>query len=262
MAQQKKKNFDVPVSGVSSRYISMEDLIRSFEAHKMQDPETARAMAEYACDSGNLSAKLVYGKFLRTTVNLNMSQAERYEKAEQLLLSLLNLLDIPDWLSASAAMELGTLYAECLNRPVGALAMFLYAKRHGADVSDGMLNQLQRQMRKADINRMGSNSRDSLMLGLELFYANESPRNTEWFLREAADKAEEEMRAGDPRAENLYAQACLALGDFYDLHLGESASYSQERDKMYARAKQYGFPIYLERSAASGKKARGSARFQ
>lgn len=243
--QFKKMNaFDVPVIG-KERYLTMEELLDAFYSCKTADPETARSIIEYACECGSIKAKLAYSTFLRTTPQLALEQQERFLTAEKLLRELINLLDISDSFIAKVAMELGTLYSECLHRPVGALGMYLYARRLGAHVEERELQILQRKMEKMDVNHLGGNCEDSLVLGQELLLSNGSARLTELFLREAVDKSRELMALGSVRARNIHARACLSLADFYDCHAGEGANYRIERDRMFAEAKKFGFPEYL-----------------
>ena len=251
--KHKRWAFDVPVEGISEKYMSMDELIRAFHSCKDSDPETANEMISYAVQSGNLPAKLEHCKFLRTAPKLAMPQVEQYQKAETMLLELLNLLDVSPQLVADTALELGTLYADYLRRPVGALSMFLYAKRLGATVEDYKLKELQKKMEKMDINHLGSNCVDALRLGRELHRSGGTPKLTELFLREAVDKALEEMSAGKRGAKNLFGQACLALGDFYDSQISncaahERTAYRLERDRMYSAAKANGYPEYLSRT--------------
>lgn len=252
MASAKHWAFDVPVEGISERYMTMDELMRAFHSCKNTDPETANEMITYAVQSGCVSAKYEYSKFLRNTPKLMMSQTERYKKAENMLLELLNLLDASDRFTANVALELGALYADCLHRPVGALSLYLCAKRLGATVEDYKLKELQRKMEKMDVNHLGSNCVDALRLGRELHCSGGVPKLAELFLREAVDKAAEEMSAGKREAKNLYGQACLALGDFYDSRISncaahERTTYLVERGRMYSEAKANGHPEYLSR---------------
>jgi hypothetical protein len=108
-------------------------------------------------------------------------------------------------------------------------------------------------MEKMDVNHLGSNCVDALRLGRELHCSGGAPKLTELFLREAVDKAAEELPADKRDAKNLYGQACLALGDFYDSQISncaahERTAYRSERDRMYAEAKASGHPEYLSRT--------------
>ena len=253
MTVRKRNSFDVPVNGISERYMSMDELLRAFRSCKNSDPETARTIAEYACDCGSIQAKLEYSNFLRIIPKNANTQTELYKKAELFLLELLNILDMPSKITASVALELGDLYADCLHRPVGALSLYLYAKRLGATVEDYKLKELQGKMEKMDVNHLGSNCVDALRLGRELHRSSGAPKLTELFLREAVDKAAEELSAGKRGAKNLYGQACLALGDFYDSQISscaahERTAYRVERDRMYSEAKGNGHPEYLSRA--------------
>ena len=252
--KSKRWEFDVPVEGISERYMTMDKLMNAFHSCKKSDPETANEMAAYAVQCGSVIAKFEYSKFLRTTPKLAMSQADRYQKAEKLLLELLNLMDdVPEQFTANVALELGALYADCMHRPVGALSLYLYARRHGATVEEYKLKELQRKMEKMDVNHLGNSCVDSLRLGRELHRSGGAPKLTELFLREAVDKAAEEMSLGKRGAKNLYGQACLALGDFYDTKVYDCAAherpaYRAERDRMYSEAKANGYPECLSRN--------------
>ena len=253
MIRGKRWAFDVPVEGISERYMTMDDLVRAFHSCKNTDPETANEMIVYAVQSGCTSAKFEYSKFLRSAARLSMPQVERYRKAEKMLMELLNLIDVHPRFTASVALELGDLYADCLHRPVGALSLYLQGKRLGATVEDYKLKEFQRKMEKMDVNHLGSKCVDALRLGRELHRSGGAPKLTELFLREAVDKAAEEMSTGKRGAKNLYGQTCLALGDFYDSQIPncaahERTAYRVERDRMYAEAKAIGHPEYLSRA--------------
>lgn len=256
MKERENSSYDIPITG-KARYLTMEEMMDTFYSCKKADPETARTMIEYACDCGSIDAKLAYSTFLRTTPQLAMEQRERYLTAEKMLLELINLLDIPDSFTAKVAMELGTLYSECLHRPVGALGMYLYARRFGALVEERELQVLQRKMENMDVNHLGGNCDDSLILGQELLLSNGSPRLTELFLREAVDKSRELMASGSVRARNIHARACLSLADFYDCHTSEGVNYRIERDRMLTEARKFGFPEYLSIKKESASKSLG-----
>lgn len=255
MVIMKRKHwaFDVPVEGISERYLTMDELMQAFHSCKNTDPETANEMIVYALQSGCESAKFEYSKFLQNASRLSMPQEERYHKAEVMLLELLNLLDVPTRFTANVALQLGALYADFLHRPVGALSLYLQAKHLGAMVEDYKLMELQKKMKKMDINHLGSNCVDALRLGKELHRSGGAPKLTELFLREAVDKAAEELAAGKRGSKNLYGQACLALGDFYDSQISicaehERTAYQIERDRMYSEAKVNGHPEYLHKT--------------
>lgn len=250
----KRWAFDVPVEGTGEGCMTIEELMRAFYACKNTDPETANELIAYVVQSGCVSAKLEYSNFLRNASRLSMSQGERYHKAETMLMELLNLLDAPGWFTAKAALELGDLYADCLHRPVGALSLYLWARRLGAPVEDSILEELQEKMERMDVYQLGSDCADALRLGRELHFAGGAPRLAELFLREAVDKAAGEMSASKTDAGNLYGLACLALGDFYDDQIfncpaHERKVYRAERDRMYAEATANGQPEYLCRTA-------------
>lgn len=250
MGTAKRWAFDVPVDGIDEKPMTMSELMKAYHFCKNTEPERANEILLYAVQSDYIPAKFEYSKFLRCVPILKMPQKERYKKAETLLLELLNLVEVSDKFIANVAFELGTLYADCLRRPVGALSLFLYAKRMGADVEQYRLTELQRKLEIMDINQLGNNSVDSLRLGQELHYVGSTPKLTEFFLREAADKAAVEMNKGKRGARMLYARACLALGDFYDDMISvcsqhEKTFYNVERDKLYIEARKYGYPEYL-----------------
>ena len=253
MKNEKRWSFDVPIDGIPDQNLNVSRLMRAFHACKNTDPETANEIALHAVYCGNPSAKLAYSKFLRTTQNLAIPQIQRYQRAETMLLELMNLPDVPDRFAAETALELGSLYADCLHRPVGALSLFLYAKRLGAKVDEHRLTELRGKLERVDVTRMDVSSADALRLGRELCYAGTTPQLAELFLREAVDRAAEELSAGRKGAGNLYGQACLALGDFYGETLGncdvrDRPVYRIERDSMYAAARAGGYPEYLCKS--------------
>lgn len=226
-------------------YSRIAELLDEFYASREVNPEYAHTVIQEACACGNIRAMLEYSKFLRSTPLLSVSQNDRYKTAETILLALNNLLDVPVRFSIDVALEAATLYSECLHRPVGALGMCLYAKRIGGSVDDQQIRCLHKRMADTDINHLGNNYRDSLLLGQELFQAGSTPRLTELFLREAKDKSYEALTCQERGARLVYAQACLALGDFYDSQKDTDLMYISERNKLYSEARAYGFPEYL-----------------
>lgn len=239
-------------TNVKDSYMSIDELMCAFHSCKTSDPLMANDIAIYAIQCGSVTAKFEYSKFLRTTPNPSIPTHERYKKAETILLELLNILETPIQFRVDVALELGTLYSDCLNRPVGALSLYLFAQRLGATVEEYKLKKLQAKIKKMDINHIGSNCVDALRFGYELYCSNKVPNLAEFFLREAVDKASEEKSIGKKGSATLYGQACLMLGDFYDsrIHTCESherTTFQVERDRMYAEAKASGYPDYLRR---------------
>jgi len=227
------------------KYNRIGELLDEFHATKDVNPEYAHTVIQAACACMNTRAMLEYSRFLRTTPLLSVSQNARYRTAEKILLALNNLLDVHVQFSIDVALETATLYSECLHRPVGALGMCLYAKRIGGSVDDQQIRYLQKKMVDIDINHLGNNYRDSLLVGQELFRAGSTSRLTELFLREAKDKSYEALKHKERGARLVYAQACLTLGDFYDSQQDTAPFFISERNKLYAEARTYGFPEYL-----------------
>lgn len=237
---EKQYSIDIPLFDSPKRFVSMDELMAAFYSYKETDSELARTIIEYACDCGHIPAKLAYSSFLRTNPTLMLSQADRYEMAEALLLELHNMLDVSDYFAAEVAIELGNLYADCLHRPIGALAMYLQAKRKGAHVEEYDLLLLQHRMENTDINQLGINCEDAYQLGNELMLSKGSFRLAELFLREAIDNS-----YLIPEKDALCGIACLALADLYNMHRTESPTYRVEAARMYAMASQKGYPEYL-----------------
>lgn len=223
------------------------NMITEFDHIKEKEPERAFEIIKEASNCGNIYAQLKYCKFLRTTPNLHIEQFARYHEAERLLLGLFNLLDIPQTFCVDVALELAVLYSEYLHRPVGALGMYLYARRLGGTIDEYNLQYLKKKMMKSDIRLLGKNYRDSLLLGQELRHAGGMTRLAEFFLREAVDGAYTAIDRKENGAVLTYAQAALTLGDFYDTQIDNNMIIRTERDKLYAVAKAYGYPEYLRK---------------
>lgn len=256
---KKRSKFDLPVDGLTEQYWTMEKLMWAFHECKRSDPETAEKIVKYACDCHHIPAKLAYGQFLHSAVKLKMSPAERYQKAEKILLDLINQPGIPESIVTSAAMELGKLYEVELRRPVGALAMYLYTQRLGITKDQERLARLKKQVENTCITQLCSNEMDLFRLGQELIYINASTEMTIWFLQEAIEKFRQRDAIGDAEGKLLHAQACLMLADYYDKHQHKSETYPIEREKMYVAAKQGGYPEYLGHSLASKRIKRKSS---
>lgn len=233
---------------ISQHVTKIDEMIREFNKIKETDPERAFEIIKSASDCGNISAQLEYCRFLRNTPSLHLDQFTRYQESARVLLELFNLIDIPRQFSIDVALELVTLYSECLHRPVGALGMCLYARRMGGTVDEHFLTYLHKRMVNYDINLLGANYCDTLLLGQELHHAGGVPRLTEFFLREAVDQSYAAIGRNEKGARLVYAQATLALGDFYDSRLDESPVFRTERDVLYAEARAYGYPEYLRKS--------------
>lgn len=226
----------------------IEEMIVEYSCIKEKSPGMAYEMIKAASESGNIYAQLELSKLLRTAPDLPIKQAIRYQEAERILLRLFNLLDMRRKFYVEVSLELAVLYSEYLHRPVGALGMYLYAKRLGGNIDEHQLEYLNKKMMQSDINRLGENYHDALLLGKELQYVDRSPRLTEFFLREAVDGAYAAFAQHEKGAKLAYAQAALALGDYYDSRLEESMSFRMERDKLYAIAKAYGYPEYISKA--------------
>lgn len=223
------------------------DMITEFDHIKEKEPERAFEIIKEASNCGNVYAQLKYCKFLRTTPNLHIEQFARYHEAVRLLLGLFNLLDIPQTFCVDVALELAVLYSEYLYRPVGALGMYLCARRLGGTIDEYNLQYLKKRMMKSDIRVLGKNYHDSLLLGQELQHAGGMTRLTEFFLREAVDGAYAAIDRKENGSVLAYAQAALTLGDFYDNLSDDNMIFRTERDKLYAVAKAYGYPEYLRK---------------
>lgn len=232
----------------NQHFTKIDEMIKEFNQTKEKDPDLAFKIIKGASDCGNISAQLEYCRFLRTTPALHVNQSTRYQEAERVLLELFNLIDIPRQFSIDVALELVALYSEHLHRPVGALGMCLYARRMGGTIDENCLAYLNKRMVNSDINLLGDNYRDDLLLGQELHHAGGVPRLTEFFLREAVDRSYAAVGRKEKGARLVYAQAALALGDFYDNRLDESPVFRNERDVLYAAARAYGYPEYLSKS--------------
>lgn len=225
----------------------IDEMMEDYSRIKEKTPGTAYEIIKEAAECGNIYAQLEFSKFLRITPNLHIEQSNRYQESERILLGLFNLLDMPIHFYVEVSLELAVLYSEYLYRPVGALGMYLYARRLGGSIDEHQLECLNKKMMKSDINHLGENYHDALLLGKELQYADGSPRLTEFFLREAVDRAYTAVGHREKGAKLAFAQAALALGDYYDSRLDESPAFRIERDKLYALAKAYGYPEYLSK---------------
>lgn len=225
----------------------IEEMIVEYSCIKEKSPGKAYEIIKDASESGNIYAQLELSKLLRMAPNLPIKQSTRYQEAERILLRLFNLLDMRRQFYVEVSLELAVLYSEYLHRPVGALGMYLYAKRLGGNIDEHQLEYLNKKMMKSDINHLGENYHDAFLLGKELQYVDRSPRLTEFFLREAVDGAYAAIKQHEKGAKLVYAQAALALGDYYDSRLEESIAFRVERDNLYAIAKAYGYPEYLRK---------------
>ena len=226
----------------------IDEMMEAYICIKEKSPGTAYEIIKEASECGNIYAQLELSKFLRMTPTLPIEQSIRYQEAERILQGLFNTLDMGCQFYIELSLELAILYSEHLHRPAGALGMYLYAKRLGGNIDEHQLEYLNKKMMKSDINHLGENYHDALLLGKELQYVGSAPRLTEFFLREAVDGAYAAFAQHEKGAKLAYAQAALALGDYYDSRLEESMSFRMERDKLYAIAKAYGYPEYISKA--------------
>lgn len=242
--------YDVSVDGINEKYMSMTALMKAYSSCKDSDVATALAILEYACDCQYVPAKLELARFLMANPKVSLGQAERLDKAEKLLDELTNDLDISDNFIAGVSLEKAKLY-DIRNRPVGALAMFLRARRFGSNsVLDKHLDLCRRKLIKMDINEYSTNANDAYTLGMELVYAHGPFMFAEFFLREAVDAATGELRG----------RACLALADLYGCNPQEGQMLREESFKLYKEAAENGSPEYITRKDAPVSKANRYAR--
>lgn len=230
--------YDIPVHGVSEKYLSMKDLMQAYYSCRGNDTTTAQAMLEYGCDCDYPPAKLEMAHLIMTNPAVTLHQRDKYIMAEKLLSELANDLDISNRYAAHVALEMAKLY-EILNRPVGMLAMLLRARRLGnTQVHDRDLDLCKRRLKRMDIREYGAHPDDAYNLGTELFYADGPFRFTELFLREAVDAATGELKG----------RSCLALADLYACNPQEGRMLAEEAFKLYREAEKNGFPDCLVRN--------------
>lgn len=198
--------------------------------------EEAKQELEYASNCSCLPAKVELARFLRNTPALNMSQAERYAKAEALYLEIIEQFNLPNNVTARIAHELAVFYSS-LKRPIACLAFLLMAKRYGFNVSDGELDICNKQLHEVDINTPG-NAHDAYVLGIELYLDGTFNQMTEFFLRVAAESTDAGIRG----------MAYLTLADFYDSQSRDNPSYIDDALRCYKLAKKNGYPEYISPS--------------
>lgn len=247
--------FDIPIESENIEYHSMTQLMETYKTLKAVNPKVAESALVEAYKCGHLPAKFEYAKYLIHTPQLALSQAERYAKAERLLLELINLLDMTNEFVATVAMELARLYSDYLDRPVGALGYWLVAKQNGAKISDDELKRLQKKLARADINQMGVNPYDTYILGTGLLQEGGAFRMTEFFLREAVDQS-----ALNPTMSQIHGSAALALADLYNSHRNESVFYMEESIRLYEEARKYNYPQYIRKPKKKPQTAYGYSK--
>ena len=215
-------------------YVSMNELMEHYEASvKSNDWSTAYETLEYGIECGHLPAMISMGKLLKRIPCLDMPQNERYMKAEYYLQSSLNILDLPDHISALICLELADLYGEYLDRQVASLAYLLKAKRLGAIVDDVKIEQSRRRMSKIDINQVGADCKGAFELGLELDYAGGYENLAEFMLQEAAES----------KNTRLVGRAALELDEFYAKK--QDPVYASLSREWFKKAADAGYPEYL-----------------
>lgn len=235
---KKRWSFDVPVDGFQERNMSMGEIMQAYKSCKNSDVSTAQSMLEYACACQYAPAKFELARLLISNPKVDLKQSDRYVRAEQLLTGLANNLDVSDKVMVAVSLELAKLY-DILNRPVGALAMLLRAKRFNADaVPDKDIELCRRKLSRLDITSYGANANDAYTLGMELVLAKGPFKFAELFLREAVDAGKGEMKG----------RACLALADLYADNPQEGRALRQEAFVLYKKAAEHGYPEYLSRT--------------
>lgn len=219
-------------------YKTMNELMASFRDHAAAKRWIeAHDVLIYMVQCGNLQAKLELARLYKDCTLLGIPQQERYRKAEFYYNSILNLLDLPDKVTATISMELAELYS-FMKRPVGMLAMLLQAKLYGMNVPEREVDHARQLLMNLDINDFGKSARDAYTLGLTLSMAGGSVRLTELLLREASESTTEKLIRG---------KAFLALADFYNDRRNENYIYAGEAARCYRQATEAGFPEYLSR---------------
>lgn len=247
--------FDVPVDGFAAEHHSMSQLMTTYKTLKEVNPKAAECALVEAYKCGHLPAKFEYAKYLIHTPQLALSQAERYAKAERMLLELINLLDMPNEFVSTVSMELAHLYSDYLDRPVGALGYLLVAKKHGAKISDDELKRLQKKLTRADVNQMGANPYDTYILGMGLLREGGAFRMAEFFLRETVDRS-----ALNPKMSQIHGSAVLALADLYNAYRNESAFYMEECARLYEEARKFNYPEYIRKPKKKPQTAYGYSK--
>lgn len=218
-------------------YKTMNELMADYRAHAAAKQWIeAHDVLVYIVQCGHLQAKIELARLYKDCTLLGIPQQERYRKAEFYYYSILNLLDLPDKVTATISMELAELYSY-MKRPIGVLAMLLQAKRYGMNVPEREVDHARKLLMNQDINDFGKYARDAYTLGLELSLAGGSARLTELLLREASESTDK----------LICAKASLALADFYNDRRNENYIYAGEAVRCYRQAAKAGFAEYLSR---------------
>lgn len=220
MKKNRTAPLSVPVTGVSERYLTMEEIMHCGDVCKRRkDWEDALMIYIYGAECSYLPAKLELARLLRGTPQLSMPQAERYAKCEELYHQVLAE-DLSPRAEGTLYKELADFY-DMLNRPVAYLGAMLRAKRLGYPIPDQELELCRRRLQRLDVNNCGS-AGDCYLLGSELLSSG-MLKMAELFLRESCETPDQAL-AGQAHldlAELYHRQGMLAEAS---IHLSTAAN--------------------------------------
>ena len=238
MDKKKRSRFDIPVDGVSDRYLTIKELMQIYESFlAAKDYENALDSLIRAAETSNVAAKVKCARFLKDTPQLRMKQGERFARAEKILLEIDNQLDLSQTAEGMIAMQLAGLYEH--DRPVAYLAYLLKAKRLGVPIPDKDIEGCRRRLARTDVNFFCDDPSAAYRLGVELYKAGGPFGFAEMMLREAAEAENQE----------LAGRACLYLADLYAENSSGCQNHGVEARKYYQLAAEKGFPEVLTRKA-------------
>ncbi len=234
MRSKEKFNIDIPVTGMSGHYLTMDQLMEHSQRYMdNRDYDNARITLEYAVQCAHPEAMRKLAQLLSSNHTLRLDNSHRWQQAEALYHRYLNNQPLTKETLAEISLEQAQLY-RTMGRPIAWMAAMLRAKRCGRVVEESQVNQCMKRLQDTDINGLSEQPADCLELGTELAMAG-SQKAAELFLREAA--------AGKDNV--IAANACLQLAQLYTDWYPSTAEMREEARKMYCLAREKGGPDFL-----------------
>lgn len=219
--------------GSEKQYASMTDLMLMAKMYQEKSEfEKTLICLERAVFASYLPAKFRLACFLRDTIDLEQTQAERFSRCEQLLQEVERANDQKDIL-ARVYFELSVLY-EKMNRPISCLGYLLKSRRYGRDIDEKIISDYRKRIhQQVDINKLSEDAHGCYILGVECSKDAITMLHAFYFLEEA-------VKNGDP-----YGLAALELGELLELYPEHKEYYSQIASKFFGIAAERGNPQCL-----------------
>lgn len=196
---QTRWKFDIQIDEPDDQYYSISELIRMGDK-ALAAGEYDNAFRCYSrAESSSAGKRRLANIYIQIPDINRMTQAQRFQTAEKLLLSISEE-------SKEACLDLAALYLDKLNRVVAALAFLLRARTMGANIDPTVIDRCQKHISRRDIYNVENHPQDCFKLACAMIDSGYGEgKYLEYLLQVAAEAGE-----------NYSGSAALILANIYE----------------------------------------------